>query len=144
MNILKELYNIYLKRRWLISKPIYIEKLNLTIKLGSNVDCKEINTLCFYEIKWKIFYPIIFKLQVRINLIKKEILRNLPDVNIDKNSLYIHIRGGNVFRAPYVKHYAQPPLCFYDKIIKANIFKYIYIISEDRSNIVIKALIINY
>lgn len=128
-------------RKWLIEKPIYIQKLNITIIQGDNINCNDNKTLCFYEVSWLIFYPKIVKTQIRIDLIKTEILKNLPPVNIEKNDLYIHIRGGNVFRPPYVKHYTQPPLCFYEKIIKYNSFKKIYIVSEDRANIVVNALI---
>ena len=31
-----------------------------------------------------------------------EILRNLPNVNTNKNELYIHIRGGDIFINPIV------------------------------------------
>ena len=45
---------------------------------------------------------------------KNEILSNLPDVKIDSHGLYIHIRGGNIFKDfPPHKYYSQPPLCFY-------------------------------
>ena len=87
---------------------------------GSNIDCEKDNILCLYEIFWNIYYPIIVIPQVRIHLIKDELLRNLPYVRIEPESLYIHIRGGNVYRDFPPSNYAQPPLCFYEKIINNN------------------------
>jgi hypothetical protein len=40
--------------------------------------------------------------------------------------------------------YAQPPFCFYDKIIKSNKFNKIYIIAQDEGNIVMKELFKKY
>jgi len=138
------LNNRHLKRRYLFKMPLYIGKLNITIIQSSNVDCNDDKVLCFNEISWVIFYPRIIKPQIRVNLIKNAILKNLPDVKIERDSLYIHIRGGDIFKAPFVSHYGQPPFCFYDKIIKSIQFKNIYIISQDKKNVVIKALIRKY
>ena len=131
----------HLKRRWLIINKIYIEKLNITIMQDSNVNCKKRNILCLYEISWILFYPRIIKPQIRIHLIKKEILSNLPNVNTKSDDLYIHIRGGDIFTSCPVKYYSQPPLCFYEKIIRSNNFKNIYIVSLDTSNVIVNALI---
>ena len=62
-----------LKRNWLITKDIYIEKLNITIKQDSNVDCSNINTFCFYKKSYDPFYPKIILPQIKTHLIKKEI-----------------------------------------------------------------------
>jgi hypothetical protein len=142
----KVILNKYqLERKWFIIKPVYIKKLNISIMLGSNVDCKSDRILCFYEISWPIYYPKIIKPEVRIQLVKKEILRNLPEVKINPDDLFIHIRGGDIFRTPMGRSYAQPPLCYYEKIINKNkSFKNIYVISIDRSNVVIEALLKNH
>ena len=133
-----------LKRRWLIINPIYIKKLNITIKQGTNIDCKNITILCIYEYFFKIFEPKFFMLQIKTDFIKNEILRNLPNVNIEPESLYIHIRGGDVFESFPPKDYAQPPFCFYEKIINSTKFKKIYIISVDNLNIIIDILTKKY
>ena len=78
--------------------------------------------------------------QVRINFIKSEILNNLPNVKVEQDDLYIHIRGGDIFLPSCSKVYAQPPLCFYEKIINQTKFKNIYIISMDNLNVVINPL----
>jgi len=133
------------KRRWLIIKPVYDKKANITIKQGTSVDCKNKNILCFYDIFWNLFFPKVVIPQVRTELIKFEILRNLPIVKIESDELFIHIRGGDIFRSATENVYAQPPLCFYEKILnKYKNFKKIYIISMDRLNIVIDALLKKY
>lgn len=132
------------KRRWFFGKEIYIKQLNITIIQESNVNCKENNILCLSEISWDIFYPMIIIPKVRIQLIKNEILSNLQYINIDPDDLYIHIRGGNIFNLYPLKYYAQPPLCFYEKVINEKKFKNIYIISMDTSNIVINNLTTKY
>lgn len=129
------------KRKWLIKNPIYINEIDLTIKLGSNINCQNDEILCLYEISWIIYYPKIILPQVRTNLVKTEILKNLPKVKIQSDSLYIHIRSGDIFTTHISSTYAQPPLCFYEKIINNNKFKNIYIIAKDRENVVIDSLI---
>jgi len=134
-------------RKWLIKNPIYIKKLNITIFQGPEVDCNLNNILCIHETAMKIFFPyfpIIISPQVRTDLIKSEILKNLPLVNTNKNDLYIHIRGGDIFQTYPHRAYAQPPLCFYDKIIKNQTFSNIYIISMDRLNIIVNTLMKKY
>ena len=108
-------------RKWLIKNPIYIKKLDIIIMLGS-ANCNDDNVLC----------------------LKKELLRNLPNVKTDPNDLYIHLRAADVFSAKPSDKYAQPPLCFYEKIIDNNKFKNIYIIASDRDNIILDALINKY
>ena len=133
-----------LKRSWLIVKDIYIEKLNITIKQDSNVDCNNINTLCFYKKSFDPFHPKIILPQIKIHLIKNELLRNLPNAYIDPEALYIHIRGGDIFQSFPSQYYAQPPLCFYEKLINNGRFKKIHIVSMDTSNVVINVLTKKY
>ena len=90
------------------------------------------------------FIPQIIRTQIRIDLVKNEILNNLPKVNINKNSLYIHIRSGDIFSSSIASNYGQPPLCFYEKIIKNFNFKKIFIISKDKYNQNINELINKY
>ena len=126
--------------KWPIKNPIYIKKLNMTIMLGSNIDCNEDTTVCQNFCHFDLFYPML-KPKIRTRYIREEILRNIPIVNIDPDDLYIHIRGGDIFTTYILSSYPQPPLCFYEKIIHNNKFKKIYIISVDRRNPVLDALI---
>ena len=121
------LNNNSLGRKWLIVNDLYIEKLNISILHDKNIDCKKENILCFYKNSFP-FYPKVVIPQVRTDLIKEELLRNLPNVSIDSEALYIHIRGGDIFRNFPLLYYSQPPLCFYEKLINSTIFKkYIFV-----------------
>lgn len=77
-------------------------------------------------------------------LIKREILNNLPKCNSNPNDLYIHIRSGDIFESPRNNSYSQPPLCFYQKILKTFKFRNAYIISENKSNPIINILLKNF
>ena len=134
----------HIKRLWLIKNPIYIKKLNLTITLGSHVHCDDDTVLCVSIATWDPFVPTFVKPQVRIRYIRDELINNLPKVNTTPEELYIHIRSGDVFKKNPSTVYAQPPLCFYEKIIDNNKFENIYILSMDRNNIVLDALMNKY
>ena len=133
-----------IKRPWLIKNPIYIKKLNLTIMLGPRVHCHDDTVLCVSIATWDPFEPTFVKPQVRIRYIRDELINNLPKVKTEPDELYIHIRGGDVFKKNPSTVYAQPPLCFYEKIIDNNKFKNIYILSMDRKNVVLDALTNKY
>jgi len=132
-------------RPWHIKNPIILEDHKLTIQVGDYVDCKKETTLCteFRDIFF--FFPLVVRVQLRVNYIKDEILRNIPKIVTDPNDLYIHLRSGDIFQAYNSnRFYAQPPFCFYDKIIKSYKFNKIYIIASDESNIVINELFNKY
>ena len=104
------------------------------------------NSNCFPSL-FSIFFNL--KIENRFNVIKSEILKNLPKVKVDPNDLYIHIRGGDIFSKDasspsYAPSYAQPPLCFYTQIIEKNNFSKIHIISEDNLNPIINKLLTKY
>ena len=124
-----------------IKNKIYIKKFDITIMPGNNINCDDDNVICQIYYIWNVFSPSIIKPQISTNYIKEEIIRNLPEVNIDPNDLYIHIRGGDIFDTYISPVYAQPPLCFYEKIIEHNKFKNIYILAMDKKNPVLDALI---
>ena len=130
-------------RKWLITNPINIQKLNLTIMLGT-ANCNDENVLCFREGFLDPFFVEIVRPQIRTQYLKEELLRNLPNVKTEPNDLYIHIRGGDIFDAHPVVEYAQPPLCFYDKIIEDNKFNNIHIVAMDKRNIMVDTLINKY
>ena len=155
--------NLYIKN------SIYDEKYNLTIEVRNNSDMYNNNIQDFHD---DIYMPvgnpmfnalytssnylpnlffIFFNLRMenRFHVIKNEILNNLPKVKINKNDLYIHIRGGDIFsenatNPGYASSYAQYPLCFYTKIIEGSKFNKIYIISEDKLNPIVDKLLEKY
>ena len=138
------LKNHDLSRQWLLKKPVYIKKLNITIMTGPDVNCDDDNIYCVIEQIWDPYYPKIVWPELRIQYLRDEFFRNLPKVKTNSKDLYIHIRGGDVFQKHYFYSYAQPPLCFYEKIINNNKFKNIYILAMDRKNVVLDALINKY
>ena len=136
--ILIENYNdLYIKNK------IYNKKYNMTI---------EPIYLNKYLIKKSIILPTNFffyyykyiKPENRLNLLKVEILNNLPKLNINPNDLYIHIRSGDIFKNPRNNSYSQPPLCFYKKILNKFIFRKVFIITEDKNNPIINILLKDY
>lgn len=125
---------------WFIKNRIYYRKYRILIKVGevnkfkSDTGVIDCSTNFFYYSKY-------IKPELRMNVIKKEILNNIPKFKTNLNDLYIYIRSGDIFIRVYNHLYAQPPLCFYKEIINNNKFDNIYIISKIKNNPVINALI---
>lgn len=92
--------------------------------------------------------------QLQEEIAKKFILPILANSshNLDANNqdvLLIHMRGGDAFgNSPELnmpdKHYIQPPLQFYCKIIDGSKYRKIIIISEDRKNPCVDILLNKY
>ena len=143
--ILNEENNIY------INHTLYDQDYNMIIEINHSFnefvdgDVDFITNLSpefFYN-----FYDL--KIENRVGIIKDEIVNNLPKININKDDLIIHIRSGDIFQNKndpiYAPDYAQPPLCFYVKILEKFKFNDIYIISsDDIYNPVIKELKFKY
>ena len=98
------------------------------------------------SLDWFFFYDFFnFKIENRLDIVKKEIINNLPKVNLKRNDLIIHFRSSDIFQfrntPNHAPDYSQPPLCFYEKILNNYNFDKIYIISEDNIyNPIIKVL----
>ena len=135
--------NIYLnsKKNWPISQNITSNKINISIISKKNLDFKNKNIVIFD--KMSIYFQRVIKPEIRIDLFKNEIKKNLPKIKINPTDLFIHIRSGDIFRySPNINfNYAQPPLCFYQSIITNFNFTKIYIISQDKENPIIDILI---
>lgn len=67
-------------------------------------------------------------------------------INMDviENTLFIHIRSGDIFENDIHPAYVQPPVSFYKYIIKNNDYAQIIIVSENFSNPCIKILLEEY
>ena len=126
---------------WYIKNKIISDKINITIIPISQINCNNDKILCISLVDGFLFNPIVIKPEIRITILKNEIKRNLPNIKVDQNDLFIHIRSGNIFNDLIIAYYAQPPLCFYQKILYNFKFKNIYIISENNNNPVINKLI---
>ena len=143
--ILNRTNNLYIKN------SIFDEKYNLTIEVYNDNDTEYYIEQYTYANYLPNLFFIFFNIRVenRFDVIKNEILNNLPKVKINHHDLYIHIRGGDIFsddalNPGYSPSYAQYPFCFYKKVIEKNKFNKIYIISEDKLNPVINQLIKRY
>ena len=112
------LTNIYLNsyEKWPIFRNISTDKFKITFISPLDSDSNYTNYIIFD--KKLLYFQKIFKPEIRIHLLKDEIKNNLPKIIVDENALYIHIRSGDIFqyKAKYNINYAQPPLCFYQKI----------------------------
>ena len=130
-----------------IRNNIYDNEYNMTIQIGNNENIQvdritHLNFNFFYD-----FYNL--KVENRFNVFKNEILNNIPKLNISENDLFIHFRSSDIFKhkdnPKHAPDYAQPPLCFYRRILDEFKFKDIYIISQDEIyNPVIKELKYEY
>jgi len=132
-----------------INDTIVDEKYGITIEVLKENDKYEYNKYSLTRYDYYFFYTTYnFKLENRLNVIKNEMLRNLPKVNVSSKDLYIHVRSGDIFEKElseeHAPSYAQYPLCFYTKVIESNKFKKIYIIAENKNNPVIDKLIEKY
>ena len=132
---------------WFIKNQIFLKDYNITIK-KINVNesykrkkCQNDSNTIYYD-SFNIFtYFYKIKPEIRIHLLRDEIIKNLPILNISREDLYIHLRGGDIFKSYIHKPYAQPPLCFYTNIIKNFNFNKIFIVSEDKNNPIYNKLI---
>ena len=138
--------NIYLnsKMRWPISENISLYKINISLIQKENIDFDDKRIVAFD--KNLIYFQKVIKPEIRIDLLKNEIKKNLPKLNINPNDLYIHIRSGDIFKYKSNKNinYAQPPLCFYKNIINNFSFTKIFIVAQDKENPLIDILIKNF
>ena len=123
-----------------IKHKIVNKKYNMTIEplyLNKKIRRKSlVLPLVFFYYHYKYIKP-----EIRINIIKTEILNNLPKVKTNPNDLYIHIRSGDIFESPKKNTYSQPPLCFYRKILQNFKFRKVFIISENKNNPIINYLL---
>jgi hypothetical protein len=125
-----------------IKNKVATDKINIELKQSNQINCQSENTICGH-IFFDFFLPLVFKPTARVIILKDEIKRNLPKVNIDENDLYIHIRTGDVFEKNG-NLYSPPPYCFYQKILNNFKFRKIYLMSMDDKSPIIGKLKSDY
>ena len=132
------------KHFWFIKKQMNIKnnKFNYTIEVDDISKYINNSSTIFYKASNFFYYFFNLKPQIRIHLLRDEILKNLPILNTSNEDLYIHIRSGDIFNMKCAFFYSQPPLCFYINILTNFNFSNIYLISADKQNPVINKLII--
>jgi phosphate/sulfate permease len=126
-----------------INHTLYDKDYNITIEIARNAIPMDdwltsLNPNFFYD-----FYSL--KVENRLDIIKNEIINNLPKIKVNKKDLIIHFRSSDVFQhindPDHAPDYAQPPLCFYETILQKFNSENIYLISvDDIYNPVIKEL----
>lgn len=124
----------------LIKNPVFYKDYNITILPNSyknkiKVDIQLSNYNNFY-FKYKKKAN-----EMRLRIIRNEVLNNIPEYKAQPHDLYINIRSGDIFVNVINPNYAQPPLCFYQKIISQNKYKQLYILSNGHENPVVDELI---
>ena len=126
----------------LIKKPIFNKEYNFYILPNSYRNKThisiELNYLTIFLFRYKNKYHGIW-----LRLIRDEVLNNIPKYKANPADLYINIRSGDIFINQIHHLYSQPPLCFYQKIINENIYKYknIYILSNGHENPIVNELL---
>ena len=135
--------NIFLNSEynWYIKNKIILGNLSIFLMPSSQINCESNTTLCMSFEGGMCLNPYFIKQKIRINLLKDEILGNLPKVKTHPNDLYIHIRSGDIFSNSINPSYSQPPFCFYQEILYQFKFRKIYIISFNKKNPVIEKLL---
>ena len=135
--------NIYLSSfyNWYIKNKITFNNITIDINNPNDINCNSSEFLCTTFVMGFWLNQMFIESQIRTDVLKNEIKRNLPKVNIDPNDLYIHIRSGDIFVNNPNPSYSQPPLCFYQKILYNFKFNNIYLISEDTKNPIISKLL---
>lgn len=123
----------------IIKKPIFYKEYNITIfpnayKTKIKVDINLSSRNIFY-------FQSNISFKQRLNVIRDEVFSNIPKYNANPKDLYINIRSGDIFVNAINRNYAQPPLCFYQKIINENKYVNIYILSNGHENPVVDQLL---
>ena len=122
-----------------INHTIFYPKYNIAIQPNQLIVNENIIILNI----WYFFFLDIKSLGDvnRLNILREEILNNLPKLKTHRDDLSMYIRSGDIFivKNPIIS-YAQPPLCFYENILNQFKFRHVNIISENDLNPVIPHL----
>lgn len=124
----------------IIKKPILYKKYNITIFPTSYAKTIKIDL----SLSRRFIFWCRYKRkphEMRLNILKEEVLNNIPKYKANPHDLYINIRSGSVFRNNTNRMYSQPPLCFYQKIINENKYNNIFILSNGHENPVVDKLL---
>lgn len=132
------------KYYWFIKKKIKFKKMKIIIKKG-DINNFEGSGLIIDKTYNLINLSTFFKTdtKIKINIIKKEILTNLPKVITNKSELYIYIKSDYYFQKSN-KLYIHPPFCFYQNILNNYNISNIIIISEFKNDPVANKIINEY
>ena len=137
--------NIYLNSKydWYIKNDIITDKLKISLISRSQINCYSKNTICGHIYYNLFFFPVLIFPERRFNILKDEVKRNLPKIDIKKDDLYIYIRSGDIFKKN-PGGYIPAPYCFYKRILETAKYNDVYLISMDDLNPIIGKLLKEY
>ena len=127
---------------WYIKNAIINKKYKMIIEPKNGYNLNKHSTILDRTTNF-FYYRKYISPSFRINLLKKELIKNLLKISINYNDLFIYIRSGDIFIKPH-PGYKQPPLCFYKKVLDNYEFQNIYLISLNKNNPVINELFNEY
>lgn len=127
---------------WFIKKKIKFKKKKIIIFNG-NINNYKGNSLIIDKTYNLINLSSIFKIDIKINIIKKEILANLPKVITNKSELVIYLKSGYYFQKSNKIH-IHPPYCFYQNILNNYNISIVKIISQFKNDPVANKIINEY
>lgn len=122
---------LVLSRGYLFIKNNFTYR-GISVEIGANYDeCFSYNYLYWpNELK-----PLIAKFMTHITPEFRQILtENIPKIELPDDSLVVHIRSGDVFRAVPHRKYGQPPCSYYTDVIRMKNWSKIFVLSQDRKN----------
>jgi hypothetical protein len=123
---------------WYIKNRIIDKKFKRIIDIGDIKDY--LNTSTIID---KTFTFFLHFCENRLDILRKEILNNLPKIIIKPNALYIYIRS-SYYGSIYNPDFFQPPLCFYKTILNNFKFKKVNLIAKDKTNKMVDVLLNNF
>ena len=103
------------KYYWFIKKKIKYKKKKIIIK-NDDINNFKGSKLIIDKTYNLLNLSSFIKADLKINIIKKEILTNLPKVITNQSELYIYIKSEYYFQKSN-KFYIHPPYCFYQNIL---------------------------
>ena len=127
---------------WFIRKKIKYKKYKLIIT-NAKINKLDYRNIIIDKTNNLLNLSSFFRIESKINVIKNEVLTNLPKVKVNKNDLYILIRGNYFFKKSN-DLYIHPPYCFYQAILNNYNFSNIKIISEFKNDPIINKIIYEY
>jgi hypothetical protein len=132
------------KDNWYLNNKINNKKYKISIESKDLKNLDKLNIIIDKSHNMFYFSKIIEPI-MRVNILRKEIFRNLRIIKVNYNDLFIYIRSGDIFAGshPHTK-YIQPPLCFYKNVLDNYKYKKIFIISENKNNPVIDKILEKY
>ena len=98
----------------IIKNPIFYKEYNITIypysyKNKIKIDIQlNTDTIFLFRYRKKIH-------NIELQVIKNELLNNIPKYKGNPNDLIIKIWSGDIFIDHMEPNYSRPPLCFYQK-----------------------------